>query len=186
MEPVGFLFLGTARQLADDFARAGWSLADPPSVRGLLRELAAVVADRPDRRGPATPAYYQEEPQDLTFEKPGDPSGSIRHRHHIRIWATGLCAAAGAAAPSPATACLPLWAATASYDAGVKLVAKPYLVTHRIDPAIDRERDLIAGELARAGAREIATITVTGPTSGKNAGDDRFTTDGRARVLALR
>ncbi len=186
MEPVGFLFLGTDRQLADDFARAGWSLADAPSVPGLLRELAAVVADPPDRRGPATPAYYQEEPQDLTFEKPGDASGSIRHRHHIRIWATGLCADPGGSAPLAGTACVPLWAATASYDAGVKLVAKPYLVTHRIDPAIDRERDLIAADLERAGARVLATITVTGPTSGKNAGDDRFTTDGRARVLALR
>jgi hypothetical protein len=177
MEPVGFVFLGTGRQLADDFARAGWSLADPPSVRGLARELAAVVADRPDPHGPATPAYYQEEPQDLTFEKPGDPSASIRHRHHIRIWATGLCADPG---------CVPVWAATASYDAGVKLVAKPYLVTHRIDARIDAERDLIAGDLARAGARELAIVTVTGPTRGTNAGGDRFVTDGRARVLALR
>lgn len=176
MEPIAFVFLGSGPQLAAAFARAGWSLAEAPSLRGLARELAAVVADRPDPHGPATPAYYQEEPQDFTFEKPGDASGSIRHRHHIRIWWTGLCAVPG---------CVPVWAATSSYDAGVKLVAKPYLVTHRIDPQIDRERDLIATDLARAGARELAMVTVTGPIHGRNAGDDRFVTDGRARVLAL-
>jgi membrane-associated phospholipid phosphatase len=176
MEPIAFVFLGSGPQLAAAFARAGWFLAEAPSLRGLARELAAVVADRPDPHGPATPAYYQEEPQEFTFEKPGDASGSIRHRHHIRIWQTGLCAAPG---------CVPVWAATSSYDAGVKLVAKPYLLTHRIDPQIDRERDLIATDLARAGARELAMVTVTGPIHGRNAGDDRFVTDGRARVLAL-
>jgi hypothetical protein len=176
MEPIALVFLGSSAQLQAAFERAGWYLADPPSVRGLVRELAAVVADRPDRHGPATPAYYQEEPQDLTFEKPGDATGSIRHRHHIRIWQTGLVAAPGA---------LPVWAATSSYDAGVKLVAKPYLVTHRIDPQVDRERDLILSDLLRAGARPLATVNVTGPTRGKNAGEDSFVTDGRARVLAL-
>ena len=69
--------------------------------------------------------------------------------------------------------------ATASYDAAVKLVAKPYLLTHRIDPRVDRERDLIASDLQRAGARELAVVTVTGPTQGHNAGGDNFTTDGR-------
>ncbi|HEY8022082.1 MAG TPA: LssY C-terminal domain-containing protein [Thermoanaerobaculia bacterium] len=176
MEPIAFVFLGSRPALEQTFERAGWYLADPPSIRGLARELAAVVADRPDPHGPATPAYYQEEPQDLTFEKPGDASGSIRHRHHIRIWRTGLDAAPGA---------VPVWAATSSYDAGVKLVAKPYLVTHRIDPRIDRERELIAGDLLTAGARPLARVTVTGPTRGKNAGEDSFVTDGVARVLAL-
>jgi len=143
----------------------------------LATDLASAAFIAPlDPHGPATPAYYQEEPQDLTFEKPGDASGSIRHRHHIRIWRTGLYAAPGA---------VPVWAATSSYDAGVKLVAKPYLVTHRIDPQIDRERELIAGDLLTAGARPLARVTVTGPTRGKNAGEDSFVTDGVARVLAL-
>ncbi len=176
MEPIAFVFLGTGEQLTAAFTRAGWFLAEPPSVRGLVRELAAVVGDRPDRHGPATPAYYEEEPQDLTFEKPGDASGSIRHRHHIRIWNTGLRAAPGGQ---------PVWTATSSYDAGVKMVAKPYLVTHRIDPEVDRERDLIASDLEKAGARQLGVVVVTGPERGKNAGEDSFVTDGRARVLAL-
>jgi membrane-associated phospholipid phosphatase len=176
MEPVSLILVGDAAQVITAFERAGWQLAQPPSVRGLLRELWAVARNRPDPRGPATPAYLGGQPQDLTFEKPGDLSGSIRRRHHTRLWQTRLCVSPG---------CVPLWAATASYDAAVKFVAKPYLLTHRIDPRVDLERDLIARDLERAGARELAVIPVTGPTRGHNAGGDSFATDGRARLLVF-
>jgi hypothetical protein len=176
MEPVSFVFVGDTGPIIAAFASAGWQLAQPPSVRGLLRELWSVGANRADPRGPATPAFYAGQPQDLTFEKPGDPSGSIRRRHHTRLWRTGLCVA-----PS----CTPLWVATASYDAGIKMVAEPYLLTHRIDPRVDRERDLIAGDLRRAGARVVTEIPVTAPTRGHNAGGDSFVTDGRAYVVVF-
>jgi membrane-associated phospholipid phosphatase len=176
MEPVSLLLVGDAARVIAAFERAGWQLAEPPSVRGLLRELLAVAKNRPDPRGPATPAYLGGEPQDLTFEKPGDLSGSIRRRHHTRLWQTRLCLSPG---------CVPLWVATASYDAAVKLVAKPYLLTHRIDPRVDAERDLIAADLERAGARQLAVLTITGPTRGRNAGGDSFFTDGRARLLVV-
>jgi LssY C-terminus/PAP2 superfamily len=176
MEPIAFVFLGAGPKVARTFERAGWFLAEDPSVRGLGRELLAVVADRPDPHGPATPAYYSGRPQDLTFEKPGDATGSIRHRHHIRIWRTTLCVAPG---------CEEVWVATSSYDAGVKLVAKPYLVTHRIDPEIDRERATIEHDLLAAGAKELGRVVVTGPIRGKNAGGDSFRTDGQALVIEL-
>lgn len=175
MEPASFVFVGDPQSMARAFERAGWSLAQTPSVHGLLHELFAVVADRPDPSGPATPSYFDAQPQDLTFEKAGTASGSIRHRHHIRIWRVPLCVAQ----------CAPLWVATCSYDMGVKFVAKPYLVTHRIDPRVDIEREYIANGLRAAGAHEVGVITVTGPQRGKNAGGDAFFTDGRAHVISF-
>jgi hypothetical protein len=68
MEPVSFLFVGDAQQLRSSFERAGWSLADTPSATGLTRELMAVIRDAPDPHGPATPAYFNAQPQDFTFE----------------------------------------------------------------------------------------------------------------------
>jgi membrane-associated phospholipid phosphatase len=174
MEPIAFLFLGTDKKIVPSFERAGWSLAETPSVRGLGRELLAVVADRPDPTGPATPAYYAGRPQDLTFERPGDATRSIRRRHHIRLWRTPLCLDPD---------CEEVWVATSSYDAGVELVPKPYLITHRIDPEIDRERTTIENDLLAAGAKEVGRIVVTGPRQGKNAGGDRFRTDGQACVI---
>jgi membrane-associated phospholipid phosphatase len=176
MEPVSLVVLGEGGAVIAAFQRAGWQVAQPPSVHGLLRELWAVLTNGADPRGPATPAYYDSQPQDLTFEKPGDPSGSIRRRHHTRFWQTALCVA---------PRCTPLWVATASYDEGVKLVAEPYLLTHRIDPRVDRERDLVAADLERAGARRLALLPVSGPTRGHNAAGDSFVTDGRAHLLAV-
>ena len=34
---------------------------------------------------------FAEQPQDLTFERSGTQDGSIRKRHHIRIWQTSIC-----------------------------------------------------------------------------------------------
>ncbi len=176
MEPVAFLFFGSSPKVEQAFERAGWSLADLPSVHGLAHELTCVVRDAPDPHGPATPAYHEAQPQDLTFERPGTASGSIRHRHHIRIWRTTVADVASRQ---------PLWAATCSYDMGVKFVPKPYLITHRIDPNVDKEREMIALQLRGAGARDLAFILVTGPTRGNNAGGDNFFTDGRAHVMRM-
>jgi len=176
MEPVAFLLVGSPDQMLRAFSRAGWQLADTPSATGLARELIAVIEDAPDPRGPATPAYYDAQPQDFTFERPGTPSGSIRHRHHTRIWRAPLLIDSN---PQP------LWVATCSYDMGIEFVPKPYLITHRIDPDVDRERELIATQLRGAGAREVAFVPVTGPQRGRNAGGDSFFTDGRAHVLLL-
>ena len=144
-------------------------------MRGLAHELWCVIRNRPDPKGPATPSYFAAQPQDLTFELPGDASGSIRQRHHIRIWR----------APAIVDMHEPAWVATCSYDEGVKFVAKPYLITHRIDPNVDREREFIAASLQRAGARDLGLVTVTPPLDGKNAGGDPFTTDGRAHVVLV-
>lgn len=177
MEPLSFIFVGSADDLRSTFGRAGWYEAQTPSGTGLAAELWAVILDRPDPRGPATPAYYAEQPQDFTFERSGTANGSIRQRHHIRIWRWSYCLA---------PQCTTLWVATCSFDMGVKFVAKPYVITHRIDPQVDREREFVAQTLRSAGAKDVDFITVTGPARGKNAGGDAFTTDGRAHVLDVR
>jgi membrane-associated phospholipid phosphatase len=174
MEPVSIVLVGSRVEIEEAFRRAGWQEAETPSVHGLLHELWGVAANRPDPRGPATPAYYAQQPQDMTFEKPGAGSATIRRRHHTRFWETPLCAVPD---------CRPIFVATASYDAGVKLVREPYLLTHRIDLHVDVERDLIVGDLLRQGLRRVATLDVTGPLRGNNAAGDHFVTDGRAVVL---
>jgi membrane-associated phospholipid phosphatase len=176
MEPVALMFVGSPERLRSAFERAGWELADTPSVSGLARELLAVIEDAPDPHAPATPAYYEAQPQDFTFERPGTPSRSIRRRHHTRIWRAPLLVD-----PNQQ----PLWVATCSYDAGVEFVFKPYLITHRIDPDVDQEREMIAAQLRAVGARDATMVAVTGPQRGRNAGGDSFFTDGRARVLLL-
>ena len=176
MEPVSLVFAGSRDDLQSAFERAGWTLADLPTPVRVVREAIAIATNGLDLSGPATPAYFADRPQTLTFEKPDAVTPGIRHRHHTRIWQTAYCVQA---------ACLPLWVATASFDAGIEVSHRLHLPTHRIDPEIDLERDLIASDLATVGASMVGTLKVLEPSMGTNAAGDTFRTDGRAVVLRL-
>jgi hypothetical protein len=176
MEPVSLVFAASREDLRATFERAGWTLADLPTPVRVVREAIAIATDGLDPSGPATPAYFADRPQTLTFEKPDAATPGIRHRHHTRVWQTTYCLQAG---------CMPLWVATASFDAGIEVSHRLHLPTHRIDPEIDLERDLIASDLGAAGARRLGTLKILEPLSGTNAAGDAFRTDGRAVVLQL-
>jgi membrane-associated phospholipid phosphatase len=176
MEPISIVVIGSKEQVIAAFQHGGWTLADLPTPIRVMQEGLAVLANRPDASGPATPAYLADRPQTLTFEKPDATAPGIRRRHHTRVWQTPYCANLG---------CQPIWVATGSFDIGVELSATLHLPTHRIDPNIDAERALIVTDLTAAGAKELGTMTVVAPLRGTNAGGDPFMTDGRAAILAL-
>lgn len=176
MEPISLVFIGSQNQVIAAFKRAGWTLADPPTPVRVMKEGLAALRNQPDPSGPATPAYLADRPPTLTFEKPDPSTRGIRHRHHTRVWQTQYCAIPG---------CQPVWVATASFDIGIELSQSLHLPTHRIDPHIDAERELIVSDLTSAGAAELGTIRVVPPLQGTNAAGDAFMTDGRAAVLAV-
>jgi undecaprenyl-diphosphatase len=161
MEPISLVFVGSEIDLVDVFMRAGWMRADLPTPLRVVQEALAALRNQPDLAGPATPAFF---------------APSIRRRHHTRLWRTPYCLL-----PS----CRPVWVATASYDVGVSFSQRLHLPTHRIDPAIDNERTLIATDLHRAGATLEGSVMVARPLHGMNAAGDPFSTDGRAVVLVL-
>jgi membrane-associated phospholipid phosphatase len=174
MEPISLVLAGSEEDLAGTFARAGWMRADLPTPLRVLQEGIAALRNEPDSTGPATPAFYADRPQNVTFEKPDTGSPSIRRRHHTRLWKTAYCLAPN---------CRRLWVATASFDISIELSQRLHLPTHRIDPAVDSERALIAADLIRVGATHDANITITRPLQGMNAAGDQFLTDGLATLL---
>ena len=176
MEPISLVFVGTEEVLVRVFTRAGWMRADLPTPLRVVREGLFAIRNLPDPAGPATPAYFADRPQDLTFEKPDRGAPSIRRRHHTRWWKTAYCVAPN---------CLPVWVATASFDVGIEFSQRLHLPTHRIEPAIDNERALIVADLMGVGARQEGSVTVTRPHHGTNAAGDPFATDGRAVVLTM-
>ncbi len=176
MEPISLVFVGLEEDLVRVFTRAGWMRADLPSPLRVVQEGLAALQNKPDPAGPATPAYFADRPQNLTFEKPDKGAPSIRRRHHTRLWKTAYCVAPN---------CLPVWVATASFDVGIELSQRLHLPTHRIEPAIDNERALIVADLIGVGATQEGRVTVSRPLHGTNAAGDPFATDGRAVVLTL-
>ncbi|WLI91131.1 LssY C-terminal domain-containing protein [Massilia sp. R2A-15] len=176
MEPVSMVLVGSADQLNEAFAHAGWTRADPPTPVLLLKEGIAALRNDPDPSGPATPAFFMNQPQSYTFEKPDLGAPTIRRRHHARVWRTDACL-------NPD--CRPVWVATASFDVGMELSKPLHLPTHRIDPAIDHERAFVAGELGKVGATRDGMLAIAGPQRNKNAAGDPFWTDGNAVVMRM-
>jgi undecaprenyl-diphosphatase len=176
MEPISLIFIGLEGGLERIFAEAGWSRADLPTPPRVFQEILAVLGNRPDPSAPATPAFFADWPQTITFERSDASHPDISYRHHTRVWQTPYCVAPD---------CRPLWVATASFDVGIEISPRVHLPTHRIDPAIDHERALIVDELTNAGARHVADVSVTPAVRGSNAAGDPFWTDGRAAIVEM-
>lgn len=176
MEPISIVLVGSVDDLVSAFARAGWTRAEQPTPVRLLKEGIAALRNEPDPSGPATPAFFMNQPQSFTFEKPDVGFPSIRRRHHARVWRTQDCL-------NPS--CRPIWVATASFDVGMELSHPLHLPTHRIDPVLDNERAFVATELAKIGVTRSGNLAVSAPQRNKNAAGDPFWTDGNAVLLVI-
>lgn len=174
-EPVGLVFVGTEAQLEGVFQRAGWAVADQPSITSLLHAAAAAIANQPYPTAPMTPSFVNGRANDLGFEKP-DGRPTVRRRHHARFWLTDVTLDGR-----------PVWVGTASLDTGIEIGPQLPLPTHHIDPNVDAERDFLVHDLTRyRDVTETLTYRVTSPETGTNAQGDPFFTAGVADVLVAR
>ena len=80
-----------------------------------------------------------------------------------------------------------VWVAAATHDVGLAFSARRCTVIHRIEPAVDAEREKIVRDFLFAQrVGRYAEIDRPGvPTHGHNAYNDPFVTDGRVAVLFL-
>ena len=152
------------------FAAAGWFLADEPQVKTWDELAKAAFFNLPYPTAPVTPSFVAAIPNQMAFEK-GTATNSVRQRHHIRFWQTNFYVDK-----------VPVWVATASFDDGMR-----YLVTHKIRPEIDVERDYIIEQLlATQSVSEAKEIKLVEPQMGQNQSQDVFFTDGKAYIIWLK
>ncbi len=167
-DPINLLFRGRPADLDTAFSRAGWMAAQRSTFGALTRETEDIVLQRRDSAGPMSHEYYLGRVEDLRFER---ASLSARSRHHVRLWR----------ADSSDT----LWAAAATEDVGILVSARRRAVTHRVAPDIDRERDLLVGDLLAGGCVILEGYgTLPGAQkSGVGVAHQPFVTDARVAVL---
>ncbi len=170
-EPVSLVVLA-----ADDSAfveairKAGWFVADQPGVSTMSRAAFAAWFNKEYDTAPVTPAFWNGRPNDFGFQI-GTVEKSLKVRHHTRFWRTGFRTQDG----------LLIFVGTASFDDGLK-----WGLTHRIDPNIDAERDLLATDLQNTGLiSSEQRIQLLAPILGQNLTGDPFFTDGKAIVFQL-
>ena len=175
MEPVNVVLVGSEAAVRASFLKSGWYDADPISLRSMTREVRALATNRPYPEQPGTPSFWNGRPNMLSFEHV-TPANTIRERHHIHLWNTGVTDSSG----------VPIWVGTVHFDRGLRRSASTPLLVHSIDPFVDRQRQYVRESLAEGGSVKSAeTFAVTSPASGRNFAGDRFETDGRASLIRL-
>ncbi len=168
MEPISLVFVGSQAQINKVFGAAGWLKADPITFGSVLKITVAALFQTSYSRAPMTPSFFNYFPDDFGFEK---QVGSILDRHHLRLWKTNFTYNGEN-----------IWVSTASFDEGLK-----YLITHHINPDIDKERDFVLAGLLQTGlVEDYREIQLVPPEQGQNQAGDAFFTDGKAYIIFLR
>jgi hypothetical protein len=169
-DPINVLLRGERDDLEAAFASAGWVPADRPTLLHLARGVGAAILASAAPHAPVSHQYYFGRVEDHAFERAGP---SARQRHHVRLWQV-----------DPAGR---VWSGAANKDIG--LLVNPWRGsgTHRIDPAIDRERELLVRELLASGCARFEGYTTlsAAASSGTNLAGQPFWTDGRTAVVDL-
>lgn len=132
---VNLVLVAQQDDLQESFKRAGWIRTDkwrPAFVWHLLRHRTNDVTL------PMTRLYLFGRAQDYSYALPG-PGGVVFRRHHLRIWKTDYTIDG-----------TPIWAGAATHDVAIEIAKRGRLINHRIDPAVDAERDFIGTNLTDA------------------------------------
>ena len=171
-DAINVAFIGTEEELHRMFAAAGWYAADPITMETSIRIAADVVVHKPYAHAPVSDLYVWDRKQDAAFEQPvGD---SPKQRHHVRFWCSREVDRQGE----------PLWLGAATYDERVELSRTTGGITHKIGPEIDRERNKLVNDAARAGVLDgyYWVDPFHRVREGRNGGGDPYVTDGRLAV----
>ena len=171
-DAINIAFIGTEEELHRMFAAAGWYAADPITMETSIRIAADVVVHKPYAHAPVSDLYVWDRKQDAAFEQPvGD---SPKQRHHVRFWCSREVDRQGE----------PLWLGAATYDERVELSRTTGGITHKIGPEIDRERNKLVNDTARAGVLDgyYWVDPFHKDPQGRNGGGDPYFTDRRLAV----
>lgn len=157
-DPVNLALVGTAGQLRNAFAAAGWAEADPLGIASSWKMVQAFVLNEAYPTAPFSTLYLFGRGQDVGFQRSID--NSPRKRHHVRFWGLPLERVEQSRdtpsfwldAVRPCDDELVLWVGAGTKDTGLSLTRLSFQITHATDADTNEERDFIIEELLRCGA----------------------------------
>jgi len=173
---VNILLLGTEGQVVAAFKAAGWVRVDSSVEETALAGLVDSLEKKDYLTMPMSKLYLFNRPQDYGFAH-AEPVRVVMSRNHLRVWKSPYTAGGQT-----------VWCVAATHDIGFERDQRNNSVTHKIDPAIDGEREFVNNTLSSTGL-VVARDHVTPPkplTEAKTATGGEFHSDGRILVLVLR
>jgi hypothetical protein len=171
--------MGEEGQLHAAMLQAGWTMADPVTMRSSLRIVGSTITRRSYHEAPVSPLFLFGRMQDFAYQQ--EVAGNPAKRHHVRFWRTpeGWLLPGGARVD---------WLAAGTFDRAVGLSLFTLQVTHKIDADTDIERDFIVQSVLQT--TPDAELQVLRDFSAgyhsRNGGGDTIRTDGHMPVLDLR
>ena len=178
-DPVNLGFLGRESQVHVAMTAAGWTLADPVTIKSSAGIVTSVLRRRSYPAAPVSPLRLFDRQQDFAYER------EVRHspskRHHVRFWQCpdGWLLPGGFRAD---------WVAAASFDRRVGLSLLTLQVTHRIDEDTDGSgTSWCPRSKPRFPSASVAMIeNFSSGYHHINGGGDRIRTDGDLPILDIR
>ncbi len=166
---VNLAFLGKEEDLEKAFHAAGWTGAEPLTARTFARTYAAFASMSSFASAPVSPVLHRGRLPERVYQR---SFNTIAKRHHIRLWRF------------PASDD-DFWLAAATHDIAIGFDWNRFAVTHRVDPRIDRERNIVINDLADRGCIASMQILDRPELKSDGSGDSPRVSDGGLAVIRL-
>lgn len=172
---VNFVLVGSQEQVQSALTAANWHVADIDNKEAVMKAVLETYQKQDYLAMPMSQLYLFGRKQDFGYEL-AQAYSVVASRHHFRIWK----------APSTWNG-QNLWAGAGTHDIGFEKDQRNGSVTHKIDPAVDSERDNIGSTLQQAGkVKSMSYYLPPDPVQGaKNATGGGYHSDGRILVIVL-
>lgn len=173
---VNVLIIGTQDQVVQVFTTGGWVQVDKSVGSTAMNALIGSIEKKDYLTMPMSILYLFDRPQDYGFAH-AEPVRVAMSRNHLRVWKSPYEVQGRT-----------LWCVAATHDIGFERDQRNNGVTHKIDPAIDGEREYVNGTLSGTGlVVERDHVTPSDAlTTAKTATGGEFHSDGRILVLVLK
>jgi len=173
---VNFVVVGSKEQVQNSLEAANWHAADTDTKESALKAVLETYQKKDYLSMPMSRLYLFDRIQDFGYEQ-AEPYAVVASRHHFRLW------------KAPWTwSGQTVWVGAGTHDIGFERDQRNGKVTHKIDPAVDGERDNIGASLQKAD--KVKSMAYYQPPDAireaKNATGGGYHSDGRLLVIVLK
>ena len=172
---VNFVIVGSQKDIQAALDAATWHVADTNNTMAAINAAVQTYGSKDYLAMPMSTLFLFGRKQDFGYEM-AEPIAMVASRHHFRIW------------KAPFTwKDHEVWVGAGTHDIGFAKDRRNNSVTHKIDPAVDGERENIGLSLQKTKlAKSMVYYLPPNPVQeAKNATGDGYHSDGRLLVVFL-
>jgi hypothetical protein len=172
---VNFVIVGPQKDVQAALQAADWHVADTNNTSAVINAVMQTYDNKDYLAMPMSTLFLFGRKQDFGYEM-ADPIAMVASRHHFRIW------------KAPFTwKGQQVWVGAGTHDIGFAKDKRNNSVTHKIDPAVDGERENIGISLQKSNkAKTFSYYLPPNPVQdAKNATGDGYHSDGRLLLVFL-